>query len=160
MLRVVDLRHTAEPCARRSFLVRKEAPGAVGSVSALLIGRAFTPQIDAAEIAKGSDIVKRILASFVAQVKPIGQQVHTQHALQSYRRAAVSSLGIMGFDYGTEMRPRHQHLHACEKLRLARGSAVYLESLRRCKRHLFHDPSPPNALATTTVYRETCSVFP
>src|SRR5215216_1448403 len=95
------------------------------------IGRASTPQIDAAEIAEGSDIVERILASFIAQVKPIGQQVHPQHALQSYRRAAVSSLGVMGLDYCAELRPRHQHFHACEKLRLACGSAMYLKPFRR-----------------------------
>src|SRR3954452_24063826 len=89
--------------------------------SVVASGARSRPQIDAAEIAEGSDIVERIFASFIAQVKPIGQHVHTQHALHSHRRAPVSRLGILAFDHGAKLRPRHQHFHACEKLPLARG---------------------------------------
>ena len=124
------------------------------------IGHALAPQVDAAEIAKGSDVVERVLAGFIAQVEPVGHQVHAQHALQPHRRAAVSRLRVVRLDQRAELRPRHQRFHAREKLRLARGSAVHLKSFRHCKCHLLHNQTLPFASRTTTTQRETCSVFP
>ena len=101
-------------------------------------GYALMPGVNSAKDAEGGDVVPSVLADFVGQTKPVGDEVHAQHARQSNRRAIATGFGIVRFDQLAALYPRHQCFHARQKCRMARCSAMHLESFPCRLRHVFH----------------------
>ena len=133
------------------------------------IGHSLTAQVNSTEITERSDIVERVFAGLIAQVEPDGNAVHPQHPLHASGRATAPGFRVVRFDQRTELSPRHQRLHARQKFRLAGGSPVHLESLRRSQCHLLHRHPHPVRLLSPLITHErhdrqtesgTYSVFP
>ena len=110
----------------------------------------FSPQIDPAELPEDRNIVQRILAGHVAQVEPAGNAVHPQHPLQAYRRPTIARFRVVQFDQRAAP-PRHQAFHSRQNLRLARRSAVFLESSRCRQRHLLHRFNPRDQFRSSDI---------
>jgi hypothetical protein len=76
-------------------------------------------------------VVQRIFTRNIRQVEPVGDEVHSQDALQSNRWATVPCLRILRFNYFAEFFPGNQRFHTCKKLSFAGRYPVGLESIRR-----------------------------
>ena len=126
------------------------------------IGRPFAAKIEPAEVSKHGHVVERIFAGFVAQVEPIGHAVHPQHPLHTHRRAPIPGLRVMRLDQRTELGPRHQAIHARQKFRLARRSAVLLEAFHCSQRHLLHRlvPCDHNSLSDSMTKKSFTAFAP
>src|SRR5580700_8246749 len=61
-------------------------------------GAGSSPKIDPHELPHHRRVIQGLFHGRVRQVKPLLQKINPQHPLQSYRRAPIPQLGIMGFD--------------------------------------------------------------
>jgi hypothetical protein len=112
------------------------------------IGDASTAQIEAAELAKHGGVVEGFFAGFIRQIEPVGNTVHAQHAFQANRRTPIARSRVVRFNQLTELRPRHQRVHARKKFRFARGATMFLEPSRSpCG--LLHPVSPCDRITSS-----------
>ena len=102
-----------------------------------LVGSGLFTQIDTDKLTHGTGIVQSLLRRRIRQVKPVLQEMNTQHSLNAYRTSSSPSrVGIERFDGFTELFPGNNGFHILKKLLFTRFLAVFLEAV--CKRCLFH----------------------
>merc|ERR1712023_448908 len=106
-------------------------------VDRCLVGSGLFTQIDTDKLTHGTGIVQSLLGRRIRQVKPVLQEMNTQHSLNAYRTSSSPSrVGIERFDGFTELFPGCNGFHILKKLLFTRFLAVFLEAV--CKRCLFH----------------------
>jgi len=100
----------------------------------------LTSQIDTNEAAQTGAVIQGFLTRQVSQVEPVLDEVDTQHALQTDRRAAIAGFGVMRLNDFTQRRPRHDGLHDRQELVSPRRLAIVLKGLIgcHCQGLLFH----------------------
>jgi hypothetical protein len=92
------------------------------------VGNTLATQVDAHEAPQRRAVQQRLLARLIGEVEPMLPEVHTQHAFQPHRLAAVAGLGVVRLDHLAQRRPGHDLDHRRQEHIAFRGSAVLLES--------------------------------
>src|SRR5712692_8621129 len=107
-------------------------------------------------MAQTCDVVERFFAGKIGQIEPVLDEVNTQHTLQSNRRAAISSLRVVRFYYGTQINPWHDAVHSVQKFVASCWPAVLFKSRSLIRRHcqslLFHSRVPPLFFMTSVTH--------
>ncbi len=93
------------------------------------IRNGFVAEVKAAEFAGVADVVEEFFAGFIAEVEPLGDEVHAQHAFESARWAAArfAYLEVVRLDDGAQGLPWNEAVHFGEKDGFAGAFAVFVE---------------------------------
>lgn len=89
------------------------------------------------KVAHRRDLVKRFFNGWVAQRKPVLQQVSTQHGFQWVRLAATASLWVVRLDQRHQPASRNHLFHLGQET-LATGLRALNGALEIGKAHLIH----------------------
>ena len=92
-----------------------------------LIRHRLPAEIDTHEPAHGHRFVQGFFRPGIGEVEPLLEKINAQHALQTHRRPAILTLGIIGCDHGAEVLPRYDLLHVRKELLATGGFPMGLE---------------------------------
>ena len=98
----------------------------------------IAPKINADKAAHGERVVERFLSGGVGEAEPLLQQVHSEHDLQPFGRAAVAGLGVVRLNQCQQTRPWYDLIHLSQKLRASCDLLMFLEAGYRAKCDLLH----------------------
>src|SRR5260370_22695098 len=126
-----------------------------------LVRHRCPPQIDSHKAPQHRRFIQRILGPRIAQVEPLLQKVHPQHAAQAHRWPPVLSLRLVRLHQRLSLHPGHDLFHLFQNPLPLRLPRVLLEARLHRQSLLSHPPfSSTYTLPASPVDRRVLQRFP